>query len=91
MTIVSYKKKFWHDETKRWVWLNFFAICCDGCGTTVELFTSQFERALVEVDIRKWHVCPFDYGFPLNIDDPSSAIGYEHFCSTDCLDPPEWG
>lgn len=83
MTIISYKRKVWLDEYGQSFLRTYHAICCDGCGETIEVETKR------ELATIWWREVPY-LGYPLDIDNPSTAIAFEHFCSAECLDPPEW-
>jgi hypothetical protein len=56
---------------------------CDGCGALVRIASADWFDGLEAIRERGWFAVATDYGCP---DGPA----WEHFCSTDCLDPPEW-
>lgn len=58
-----------------------FEVWCDGCGWMLSFKTTNRALAELAVDRRKWLTTAFDYGY---------GLGYEHFCSPECFDPPEF-
>jgi hypothetical protein len=57
-------------------------VWCDGCGKSHKIPTCHWPSIMAIVSNQlAWFTVPFDYGY---------GVGAEHFCCSDCLDPPEW-
>jgi hypothetical protein len=54
----------------------------------LRLETDDFSEAMQEAEDHGWMIIVEDYGFcDVHGDE---LLDFEHFCSDDCLDPPEW-
>lgn len=67
-------------------WKDTTIAYCDGCGRHRQFKGTDFDAVLAMLTAplaaaERWHLIPYDYGY---------GIGFEIFCSEECLDPPEW-
>lgn len=62
---------------------NHVYVCCEGCGTIVVAQSSDWWLGKQYADEMGWRTIATNYGCP---DGPA----WEHFCCSECLDPPEW-